>query len=94
MTRANVLTLAEVALSRAAARSSGALSTSRLRQILRGASPEGNERFVFQAVLASGTIGERRQLAAAAGISWGKFASRFQALTGIHRDRAGSATSS
>ena len=93
MTRFNIISRSEAALSRAAARSVGILSARRLRQILRGASPVGDERFVFWAVLVSGPIGERRQLAAAAGLSWDKFASRFQALTGIHRDRANCATS-
>lgn len=92
MTRTNVLMLSEGALVRAAARSGGALSTRRLREILRGASPEGDERFIFWPVLVGGHIGERRQLAAAVDLSWDKFARRFQALTGIHRDRAGHAT--
>lgn len=93
MIQTNVLRLSEATLVRAAARSDGAISARRLREILRGANPVGEERFVFWAVLAGGHIGERKQLAAAAGMSWDKFAARFQALTGIHRDRVGRVTS-
>lgn len=92
MTRSNIVTLSEAVLVRAEARSGWRLSKRRLRQILRGASPQGDERFILWAVLVGGHIGERRQLAFAAGLSWDKFAARFQALTGIHRDRVGHAT--
>ena len=88
MSKPNVVTLRQAVLVRAAARTNGTVSPVRLRQILRGSPPLGEERFVFWPVLVEGPIGERRQLAAAANLPWAKFAARFQALTGIHRDRA------
>ena len=75
-----------------AARSNGALSAHRLMQIIKGASPVGQERFCFMAVLGHSSREHRVEMAIASGMSWIKFASRFQDLTGISKDRAHFAT--
>lgn len=75
-----------------AARSNGTLSAHRLVQILKGSAPVGDERFCFMAVLGHSSREHRVEMALATGMSWTKFASRFQDLTGISKDRAHFAT--
>lgn len=76
-----------------AARSGGAVTPTRLIDILKGATPKGPERFCLGAVLAQSTPLERLELASCAGLRWKEFAWRFQCLTGISRHRAQFATS-
>lgn len=84
----NMVRLGAYVLKRAAGRSSGAISPARLRQILQGAAPVREERFCFWAVLVQSSPVERVHLAIHVGQSWPQFAVRFEALTGIRRDRA------
>lgn len=80
------------AVASAAARSAGVVAPARLIEILKGAMPQGPERFCFHAVLAQSTPHERLELAWRAGLSWKEFSRRFQHLTGISRHRAHFAT--
>lgn len=75
-----------------AARSNGALTASRLRAVIKGSSPVGEERFCFMQVLGQSLREHRVEMALAANLSWEKFAQRFEELTGINRDRAHFAT--
>lgn len=84
----NVTHLGSYVLERAARRSAGAISPARLRQILQGATPVWEERFCFWDVLAQSSPAERVHLAIHIGKSWPQFAARFEALTGIGRERA------
>jgi len=76
----------------AAGRSHGVMDGRRLLAVIKGSSPVGDERFCMMAVLGNSSQAQRIEMALRAGLSWAKFAERFEALTGISRKRAHYAT--
>lgn len=89
---AAVTTVSSNAFDICAARSNGALTASRLRSVIKGSSPVGEERFCFMQVLGHSAREHRVEMALSANMSWEKFAQRFEELTGINRNRAHFAT--
>jgi hypothetical protein len=73
-------------------RTNNVVSAARVREIVRGSEPVGDERFCLGQALIDSSPTDRVEMALDAKLSWVRFAARFQELTGIHRDRAAHAT--
>jgi hypothetical protein len=63
------------------------ITYARMVEIMSGSAPVADERFVVGHLLMKKTTTERIELALRTELSWSKFSRRFEALTGIRRDR-------